>query len=334
MSHAGSGTIGGGASGRGAPECEVAPQYPMNLGPLSTSVESLPSDPEPPDEVVLGRARPGVWGSARPRVFAGLRRPPRPRTVARVQTALLEGLGDLPTDARAGAASKGVLWVSGGVTEGSLPPQLSVEPLDLATVDAGPQLPFEMVGASAGCILNGVLERADDPDALLAWAYQRLQPGGRLALSVRDVRNMRPRKLHSLAAGDPTRVRLFPRETLQSLLFQHGFDEPRLRRCGSELIASARRSPLPPPPQRRQRLSVIMPVYNEARTLDEALAVVVAKEIPGVDIDIIIVESNSTDGSREKVLEYSEHPRVHVILEFSAPRQRSCCTNWSCGRSR
>ena len=58
-----------------------------------------------------------------------------------------------------------------------------------------------------------------------------------------------------------------------------------------------------------------MPVYNEARTLDEALALVVAKEIPGVDIQIIIVESNSTDGSREKVLEYAEHPRVHVILE-------------------
>jgi hypothetical protein len=168
---------------------------------------------------------------------------------------------------------------------------------------------------SAACVLDGVLERVEDPGSTLAWAYQRLEPGGRLALSVRDVRHFSSRKLRSLRAADPSLIHLFPGETLQALLFQHGFGESRLRRCGSELVASARRSPLPPPPQRRQRLSVIMPVYNEARTLDEALALVVAKEIPGVDIEIIIVESNSTDGSREKVLEYSEHPRVHVILE-------------------
>ena len=34
-----------------------------------------------------------------------------------------------------------------------------------------------------------------------------------------------------------------------------------------------------------------------------------------VEIDVVIVESNSTDGSREKVLRHSQHPRVRVILE-------------------
>ena len=50
-----------------------------------------------------------------------------------------------------------------------------------------------------------------------------------------------------------------------------------------------------------------------------ALDAIVAKEIPGVEIEIILVESNSTDGTREIVLGYREHPRVKLLLE-DAPR--------------
>ena len=63
------------------------------------------------------------------------------------------------------------------------------------------------------------------------------------------------------------------------------------------------------------RLSVIVPVYNERATAREALDALMAKAIAGVDIEIIIVESNSTDGSREIVLGYRDDPRVRVILE-------------------
>jgi glycosyltransferase involved in cell wall biosynthesis len=62
-------------------------------------------------------------------------------------------------------------------------------------------------------------------------------------------------------------------------------------------------------------LSVIVPVFNERATAPAALAALLAKEIPGVAIDVVIVESNSTDGSREIVLGYRDHPRVKVILE-------------------
>src|SRR5262249_5315191 len=47
-------------------------------------------------------------------------------------------------------------------------------------------------------------------------------------------------------------------------------------------------------------------------TLMEAL---MRKEVPGLDIEVIIVESNSTDGTREAALKYKEHPRVKLILE-------------------
>ena len=62
-------------------------------------------------------------------------------------------------------------------------------------------------------------------------------------------------------------------------------------------------------------LSVIVPVFNERATAQQALDALLAKEIPGVNIEVVIVESNSTDGSREIVLGYREHPRVKLILE-------------------
>jgi glycosyltransferase involved in cell wall biosynthesis len=62
-------------------------------------------------------------------------------------------------------------------------------------------------------------------------------------------------------------------------------------------------------------LSIVVPVYNEAATARQTLDALVAKEIPGVQTEILIVESNSTDGSREIVLGYRDHPRVKIILE-------------------
>jgi glycosyltransferase involved in cell wall biosynthesis len=70
-----------------------------------------------------------------------------------------------------------------------------------------------------------------------------------------------------------------------------------------------------PDPSPVLKLSVIVPVYNERATVQEALDRILAKEIPNFVLEIIIVESNSTDGSREIVLSYREHPRVRVILE-------------------
>lgn len=62
-------------------------------------------------------------------------------------------------------------------------------------------------------------------------------------------------------------------------------------------------------------LSVVVPVFNEIATAQEALDAIVAKEIAGWRIEVIMVESNSTDGTRDIVLQYRSHPRVKVILE-------------------
>jgi len=63
------------------------------------------------------------------------------------------------------------------------------------------------------------------------------------------------------------------------------------------------------------RLSVILPLYNERSTFPTLMDMVLEKQIPNVDIEIILVESNSSDGSRDLALAYRDHPRVRLILE-------------------
>jgi glycosyltransferase involved in cell wall biosynthesis len=62
-------------------------------------------------------------------------------------------------------------------------------------------------------------------------------------------------------------------------------------------------------------LTVIVPVFNEGVTARETLDALLAKQITGVQFEIVIVESNSTDGSRDIVLGYKADPRVKIILE-------------------
>ena len=69
------------------------------------------------------------------------------------------------------------------------------------------------------------------------------------------------------------------------------------------------------------KVSIIIAVYNEAATVATLLDRVWAQPLPEVCKEIIIVESNSTDGSREIVAEFhARHaaepaPRIQVIHE-------------------
>lgn len=73
----------------------------------------------------------------------------------------------------------------------------------------------------------------------------------------------------------------------------------------------SRFGPLPAQP----RLSVIVPAFNEIATVRVALDAIVAKRIAGWEIEVIIIESNSTDGTRAIVETYAGRPGVQVILE-------------------
>jgi glycosyltransferase involved in cell wall biosynthesis len=47
------------------------------------------------------------------------------------------------------------------------------------------------------------------------------------------------------------------------------------------------------------RLSVIVPVYNEAETVVQVIERVLSVELEGFEREIIVVDDGSTDGTRE-----------------------------------
>lgn len=68
-------------------------------------------------------------------------------------------------------------------------------------------------------------------------------------------------------------------------------------------------------PQHPMKLSVIMPAYNERRTIREIVAAVLAVEIPGVEKELVIVDDGSTDGTRDILAELDGRDGVRVFLQ-------------------
>jgi len=62
------------------------------------------------------------------------------------------------------------------------------------------------------------------------------------------------------------------------------------------------------------KLSIIMPVYNESKTLREILAQVRAVELPDVEKEILVVDDGSSDGSREMLHDEADADDLHVFF--------------------
>ncbi|MBV8809181.1 MAG: methyltransferase domain-containing protein, partial [Acidobacteriaceae bacterium] len=83
------------------------------------------------------------------------------------------------------------------------------------------------------------------------------------------------------------------------------------RTVASGMIAVATCVPL----QDKPKLSIVVPAYNEAGTLDELMSRLLSKDFGEMEVEIILVESNSNDGTREIALRYRYDSRVKLILE-------------------
>lgn len=104
----------------------------------------------------------------------------------------------------------------------------------------------------------------------------------------------------------------------QALGFPPTFGLPEIAKIAQgkgRLVAVGVRGKQPLPDERDWRISVVLPAFNEAKTIDVVLQKILAKNIAGSKIEICVVESNSSDGTREKVLAYKENPNVQIILE-------------------
>jgi SAM-dependent methyltransferase len=67
-----------------------------------------------------------------------------------------------------------------------------------------------------------------------------------------------------------------------------------------------------------RKLAVVMPAYNEAQTIAAGVERVLAKKIDGVEIELIIVESNSADATRDIVRSFEGRPGVKIVLQDQA----------------
>jgi len=83
------------------------------------------------------------------------------------------------------------------------------------------------------------------------------------------------------------------------------------RIVASGMMVFSRKAEVRPQPV----LSVIVPAYNEVKTFGTLMETLLGKEMTDLQMEIIVVESNSTDGTRGLALKYQDHPRVKLILE-------------------
>jgi len=62
------------------------------------------------------------------------------------------------------------------------------------------------------------------------------------------------------------------------------------------------------------RLSIVMPAYNEAATLRQIVARVLAVELPGIEKELLIVDDGSQDGTRAIMLELDGKDGVRALF--------------------
>jgi hypothetical protein len=116
-------------------------------------------------------------------------------------------------------------------------------------------------------------------------------------------------KIPAISSGFWRRVMWLIAAATPSVLRRSAF-----RHLNSRRVILARSKPTHAQP----RLSVVVPAYNEKATLSVLMERLLAKSIPGVDIEVVLVESNSTDGTREEAQRFGAHPRVRLILQDRA----------------
>lgn len=162
----------------------------------------------------------------------------------------------------------------------------------------------EGLGYFDAIVVDHVVDLVHDPLAFMRRLRRLLAPDG--VLSIATSRS---------SAAVPECLFFFDQQCLQWLLFRAGFDQLIGSTTGKDLIVVARRAAACPQVDRPYRLTVVMPVFNERDTFSETFEAVHAKTLPDVDIELVIIESNSTDGTRDLVAAVAGRPRVTVLYE-------------------
>jgi len=137
-----------------------------------------------------------------------------------------------------------------------------------------------------------------NPDGLLRDMHAALRPGAPLLVTLPCARSNEDRWALDTA-------------TVQLLLLRQGFHQILVHRVNGRMVATALRGEL----AARPKCSIIVAAFNESHTFPVLMEALLKKEIAGVDREIIVVESNSTDGTRELARQFDGRPGVKLILE-------------------
>lgn len=207
--------------------------------------------------------------------------------------------------------------------EGSLPSSFYIEgerrgfSIKRIGGDEKPSPKFDVV------VSVDLLEDVSHPLALLNSLRDHLKPGGTLAVLTRQLLRAGGAVTESRILGRHQR-HSFSDGNLQTLFWKSGFKEVSLSRhplpedvvrgpgwFKDQAIVLGRKSEIGSVPT----LSVVLPVFNESHTVRQVMESLAAKRLPGMAMEVIVVESASTDGSREIVKEFEGRPGFTLIFE-------------------
>jgi len=202
-------------------------------------------------------------------------------------------------------------------------------------------------------VFLNILESVQDPRLFVQMAYELLKPNGRILCLVSTVdTSLNKVTVTEWKKFGLKNLSCFDKSSLRSLIFQENFSYIKNfslntafikntnfgakldENINCTLVTPKKFSPLKsfmPSSYAQQveigvvaeksrksetrRLTVIMPVFNEANTVRAGIERVLLKQISGIDIDLILIESNSNDGTRDVVKDYLSNSRVTVIFE-------------------
>jgi glycosyltransferase involved in cell wall biosynthesis len=164
------------------------------------------------------------------------------------------------------------------------------------------------------------LQQSINPTDLLDSGRAILKDGGLLLIHLSSLESCSTRAFRrSLEAWHPRNRFYFSRTTLQLLLEKSGFNSIWMHSkpaAGTKGVAGVVASCRKVAQRRGPVLSIVMPAYNERATIVKTLDAVLAKKVEGIaQKEIILVESNSTDGTRDIVRSYEGTPGLKIVYE-------------------
>ncbi len=225
--------------------------------------------------------------------------------------------------------------------------------IDLVDLSA-PAGPIEPAVYDAAVLLHQ-LQTQETPGELLDRVHAALRPGAPVLLTVPRINSWPARFFgRQWTEWRPENRFYFDETTIQLLLLRHGFEgvlvrpdrrlytlrhiHQRASECPRTLLTrsiSLVHTLMPPVREMRARLatsgiivtavrversprpkcSIIVAAFNESKSFPILMDTLLKKELPGVDREIVVVESNSTDGTREIATQYAAHPDIKLVLQ-------------------